>query len=144
MRKLIFGGIGALALASTAACSSGNPVADASASVSEASSSYCSQVAATEASVGELATLLANPNTTVDQLKDQRAEVKSDLTDLESQAKDLAAAQKAAVGTLATSYEEAVQSIPADATVAQAGQQLKTATTALSSALTAVSKSGNC
>lgn len=144
MRKLVFGGIGALALLSTAACSSGNPVADASASVSEASSSYCSQVAATTAATKELATLVTNPNTTVDQLKDQRAEVASDLSDLQSQAKDLAAAQKAAVATLATAYDQAVSNIPTDATVSQAGQQLKAATAALSTALAAVAAADKC
>ncbi|MGB3676119.1 MAG: hypothetical protein WA988_16935 [Candidatus Nanopelagicales bacterium] len=144
MRKLIFGGIGALALVSTAACSSGDPVADASASVSDAASSYCSQLSATAAATGELATLATNPNTTVDELKAQRAEVNSDLQDLKSEATNLKETQKAAVGTLTTAYEQAIQSIPADSTVSQAGQQITAATTALSAALTAVKAAGNC
>lgn len=144
MKKLLIGGLGVLALTATTACSSSNPVADASASVSEASSAYCSQLAATAASTGELATLATSPNATVDQLKAQRAEVQSDLADLETEAKNLQETQKAAVNTLATAYQQAVSSIPSDATVSQAGQQLKTATAALSSALTAVKASSKC
>lgn len=144
MKKLAFAAVGALALASTAACSSGDPVADASASVSSASSAYCSQLAETMSATSALASLAVNPNATVDQLKEQRQVVKDDVADLQSEAQNLKATQKAAVNTLASAYDQAINQIPADATVAQAGQKIETATKALATALAAVKGASDC
>lgn len=144
MKRIALGAIGAVLALSAAGCSSSDPVADASASVSEASSAYCSQLATTEAAASELESLASNPSATVDQIKAQRQEVKADLSDLASEAENLGTVQKAANQTLIAAYDTAVQNIPGDATVQEAGTQLEAATKALATALAQVKQSASC
>ncbi len=144
MKRVVIGAIGAVFALSAAGCSSSDPVADASASVSEASSSYCAQLATTENAVSALAATATNSNSSVDELKSQRATVKEDLQTLATEAENLDSVQKAANETLVNAYDAAVQSIPEDATLSEAGTQLETATTALAASLKAVAKSANC
>lgn len=87
---------------------------------------------------------MTDTNSTVDELKAQRATVKQDLAALGTEAGNLSAVQKAANETLVNAYDAAVANIPTDATLSDAGTQLAAATKTLAAALTAVKQSANC